>query len=58
MPRALERARPAIVPVAVGGPIYHGWIVLKGVPSPGMAKRLKASGVEFERGARLLLDFS
>ena len=58
MPRALGRARLAIVPVTVGGPIYDGWAELKGSLSPGMAKRLKASGVEFERGARLLLDFS
>ena len=58
MPRALGRARLAIVPVTVGAPIYDGCVELKGAPSPWMTKRLKKSGVEFERGARLLLDFS
>lgn len=47
----------AIMPVTVGGPIYDGWVEMKGALSAGSMKRLKAAVVEFEQGGRLLLDF-
>lgn len=47
----------AIMPATVGGPIYEGWMALKDSLSPQAMTKLKKSGVEFEQGGKLLLDF-
>jgi hypothetical protein len=47
----------AIMPITAGGPIYDGWISLKGSLSPETIKKLKKSGITFEQAGRVFVDF-
>jgi hypothetical protein len=47
----------AIMPGAVNGPIYNGWIELKDSLSPSTLKKLAEAGVAFEQGGKILIDF-
>ena len=47
----------AIMPVTLSGPLYDDWIALKASLSPETMKKLKKSGITFEQGGQVLVDF-
>jgi len=47
----------AIMPGAVDGPIYTSWIELKDSLSASTIQKLKETGIGFEQGGKVLIDF-
>ena len=47
----------AIMPGAIDGPVYDGWMQLKDSLSPATIQKLKKAGIGFEQGGKVLIDF-
>lgn len=47
----------AIMPGAVDGPVYDSWMILKDSVRPATLQALNRSGLNFEQGGKVLIDF-